>query len=138
MVSAGYLDEEDRSNEWYLTGDAGIIVDGRLQVSGRVDEVIVTGGENVDPGDVESVLRSLDGVRDAAVVGLPDDRWGQVVAALVVLDEEMTVGRLRVLVERRLAAFKVPRTWMEADELPRLAVGKVDRLEVIRLLSSAG
>ncbi len=119
------------------TGDRGYRDGaGRLYVVGRVDDVIVTGGENVPPGEVESILREHPGVRDAAVVGLDDPEWGERVAALVVADDPgsgdpLGSDELRGFCRERLAGFETPKTIRVADALPRTASGTVDR-EAVR------
>ncbi|MDS0284124.1 class I adenylate-forming enzyme family protein [Haloarcula onubensis] len=136
-VTPGYLDEEATAaafSEWgFHTGDLGYRdEDGRLWVVGRVDDRIVTGGENVAAGAVASAIRALDGVEDAAVVGLPDEEWGQRVAALVVgaTDPETVRDHCRA----ELAPHEVPKTVRVVDELPRTPSGTVDRDAVRRLL----
>ncbi|MEM8707642.1 MAG: long-chain fatty acid--CoA ligase [Actinomycetota bacterium] len=111
------------------TGDAGQLdPDGRLLVTGRVGDMINRGGATIAPTEVESTLLSLDGVIDAAVFGVDDERLGQVVAAAVVGDVEPDV--LRPLVRARLSGYKVPERWLVLDDLPRNANGKVDRNEL--------
>ncbi|WP_226041496.1 class I adenylate-forming enzyme family protein [Natrinema sp. DC36] len=136
-VTPGYLDDEHTESAFgergLHTGDAGYRdEDGRLWISNRIDDRIVTGGENVDPGEVVATLRSHPRVDDAAVVGLPDEEWGERVAALVVPDPEIeSVGRLEQSLlahcDDRLAGFKRPKTIGFADGLPRTASGTVDR-----------
>jgi len=137
-VTPGYLDADVTDaavGEYGLhTGDAGYRdEDGRLWVLNRLDDRIVTGGENVDPGEVVEVLRDHPAVRDAAVVGLADPEWGERVAALVV--PEAGAAPTKEGVEdhcrTRLAGFKRPRTVAFADSLPRTASGTVDR-EAVR------
>ncbi|WP_335999350.1 o-succinylbenzoate--CoA ligase [Halorientalis halophila] len=143
-VTAGYLDPEVTEaavGEYGLhTGDVGTRdADGRLWVHNRKDDRIVTGGENVDPGEVVAVLRDHDAVRDAAVVGLDDPEWGERVAALVVPSEGAapTVEAIESHCRERLAGFKLPRTVTFAEELPRTASGTVDREAVRALLREA-
>jgi len=136
-VSPGYLDA-DRSaaafgSEGFHTGDLGHGDEaGRLWVLGRLDDRIVTGGENVSPASVAEALESHDSVAEAAVVGLPDEEWGQRVAALVV-PEGTAVDREAVLTHARgrLAPYAVPKTLAVTDGLPRTASGTVDR-EAVR------
>jgi O-succinylbenzoic acid--CoA ligase len=133
-VSPGYLDA-DRTVEAFgadglYTGDLGYRdEDGRLWVVGRVDDVVVTGGENVHPAEVADVLRRHPEVEAVAVVGLPDEEWGERLAALVVggADREALEAHCR----ERLAGFKLPRTWGFAEALPRTQSGTVDR-EAVR------
>ncbi len=90
-LASGYLGRPDLTaraftDGWFRTGDHGRFRDGRLEVLGRLDDMIITGGEKVAPAAVERVLLAQPGVRAACVVGLPDPEWGQVVAAAVVVD----------------------------------------------------
>jgi O-succinylbenzoic acid--CoA ligase len=109
----------------HRTGDLGEIRDGRLVVTGRKSETIITGGENVSPAEVEGVLAAHPGVRDAAVVGRPDPEWGEALVALVVGDagEE----ELRAWCRERLAPFKVPKRVEHVQALPRSEAGKLLR-----------
>ncbi len=133
-VTPGYLDpavtEDAFGPEGLHTGDIGSRdEDGRLWVHNRVDDRIVTGGENVDPGEVVAVLREHPAVHEAAVVGLDDPEWGERVAALVVPADggDSTAEEIEGHCRERLAGFKLPRTVAFADELPRTASGTVDR-----------
>jgi fatty-acyl-CoA synthase len=115
------------------SGDLGYLDDHeRLFVTGRADEMIITGGEKVHPAEVEGVLLAHPGVVDAAVVGLPDVDLGQRVAAAVVrrAGVEVSVDDLLALVRRRLARFAVPRVLVFLDSVPRNAAGKILRAEV--------
>ncbi len=116
---------------WLPTGDAGMLDgDGRLQVQGRLDEVIVSGGENVWPGDVEAALRRHPAVADCAVFGRPDTSWGQrVVAAVVPIDHAVppTLGALRDHVGALLGRHQAPRELVLVESLPRTALGKLRR-----------
>ena len=107
--------------------------DGRLYVLNRRDDRILTGGENVDPGEVATVLRDHPDVRDAAVVGLDDPEWGERVSALVVPEGDAAPERdeLDAHCRERLAAFKVPKSVVFAEALPRTVSGTVDR-EAVR------
>jgi len=139
VVTPGYLDDaataEAFSNGGLRTGDRGYRDEaGCLYVEGRIDDTIVTGGENVDPTEVADALRSHAAVADCAVVGLPDEEWGRRVAALAVLDGEATADDLRAHCRDRLADHKRPRTVGFTTELPRTASGTVDREAVRRLL----
>jgi len=139
-VTDGYYDRPaataDAFGEYgFHTGDVGHQDDaGRLWVQNRLDDRIVTGGENVDPGEVVEALRAHPDVREVAVVGLPDDEWGERVAALVVADGDVTASSLRTFCDGRLAGFKRPRTVEFAASLPRTASGTVDRDAVRRQL----
>jgi O-succinylbenzoic acid--CoA ligase len=108
---------------------------GRLEVLGRVDDMIVTGGEKVAPAAVERVLAALPGVRAVCVVGLPDPEWGQIVAAALVRDPAAADDAgLRDAVRERLGRTAVPRLTVDLPEIPLRSVGKPDRAAVTELL----
>ena len=125
---------------WLHTHDAAQLdEDGYVYISGRLDDVIITGGENVHPGEVEEVLAALPGVVTAALVGIPDEHWGEMVAAAVVRDPDQGLTEQDVIdfCHRRLAGYKCPRRVIFVDELPRNATGKVIRRGVRDLVLSA-
>ena len=133
-VTPGYLDSDVTADAFgpdgLHTGDVGSRdEDGRLWVHNRVDDRIVSGGENVDPGEVVAVLRDHPEIDEAAVVGLDDPEWGERVAALVVPadGESPAADEIEAHCRERLAGFKLPRTVAFADELPRTASGTLDR-----------
>ncbi|TWP52475.1 AMP-binding protein [Lentzea tibetensis] len=107
------------------TGDVGYWKDGLLFVAGRDDEMIVSGGENVYPREVEDVLAAMPGVREVAVVGVADEEFGQRLAAYVVAQKDLTADHVREHVREKLARFSVPRDVVFLDALPRNATGKV-------------
>jgi len=116
---------------WLHTGDSGHIdPDGFLWVEGRLDDVIVTGGENVAPAEVEAALLAHPAVADAAVYGRPDGEWGEAVTASVVLRRPADAEELRRWCAERLARFKVPKTVRTAQTLPRTPSGKLLRREL--------
>ncbi len=114
---------------WYPTGDVGALRDGRLTVAGRRDDRITTGGEKVWPAPVEDALRALDGVADAAVIGVPDAEWGSAVVALVEPDAgaEPDADELRRALRGRVAYPAVPRRIVFVAALPRTTSGKIRR-----------
>ena len=115
---------------WYHTGDVGRLdEDGDLWVVGRVDDMVISGGENIHPVEVEDVLSRAPGVREVAVVGAPDDRWGQRVVACVVADEGVSADDLDAfcLASGSLARFKRPREYRFVPELPKSPSGKILR-----------
>ncbi len=125
---------------WYRTGDkVEADEDGHLSITGRVNDVIRTGGEGVDPTEVEALLRTHPGVADVAVVGLPDARWGELVCAVVVpgAGAPPTVDDLRDHGAGRLAPYKLPRRVAVVDEIPRtLATHQVQRALLLERLAS--
>ena len=137
-LMSGYWDNAEATahalrDGWYWSGDLGSIDDaGFVYVSDRRTDLIVSGGMNVYPSEVEDAIASHPDVADVAVVGIPHERWGQTVAAVVVpragavLDADRVVSHVR----DRLASFKKPTTVVFADELPRTASLKVKRHEV--------
>jgi acyl-CoA synthetase (AMP-forming)/AMP-acid ligase II len=143
QVCGGYLDDPASNvsafaGGWFHTADMGILdADGRLRVVDRIKDIIVTGGENVASREVEDVLRELDGVRDVAVVGVADERWGERICAAVVADpgDPPAAEALIAGCRERLAGFKTPRRIAFVPELPRTASGKVRKDELRRLLS---
>jgi len=127
---------------WLSTGDLGALdATGRLRVTGRRSDRIVTGGANVDPAEVEAVLAAHPDVREVCVVGTPDDVWGEIVTAVVVAVRPPPAARvdappgLREWAESRLSGPRRPRRWWWVESLPRVAGGKVDRARVRHLAS---
>jgi fatty-acyl-CoA synthase len=140
-VFAGYWNRPEETaaafveGGWFRTGDVlRVAPDGWADVVDRVKDVIISGGENVYPAEVEAVLVQLDAVADAAVVGVPDARWGEVGAAYVQLREGAQAGEdeLRAHLQAHLARFKIPKYLVRTDALPRNATGKVRRVELRR------
>ncbi|MFO1219704.1 MAG: AMP-binding protein [Burkholderiaceae bacterium] len=126
---------------WFHSGDSGHLDDdGFLWVDGRLKDMIISGGENVSPAEVEAVLLDCADVAEAAVVGRPDARWGEVVVAVVVPKAGAAVERERVLkaFDGRLARFKHPKDLVVVDTLPRNALGKVLKDDVRRLVAAQG
>ncbi|HET9899753.1 MAG TPA: AMP-binding protein [Actinomycetes bacterium] len=123
---------------WLRTGDIGYLDDeGRLFVTDRLKELIITGGENVVPAEVESVLREHDDIADVAVVGLPDPRWGEVVTAVVVPrpGRTPTLDDVVAFSADRLVGYKRPRALHLVGELPRGMTGKVRKHALVEELS---
>ncbi len=132
-VTPGYLDRPEANAKtfregWFHTGDLGYLDDeGYLYVLDRRDDLIVSGGENVYPAEVESVLKAHPAVADAGVVGGPDPQWGQVPLAFIVRRSPVTEADLRAFCGERLARYKTPAEFHFVAELPRNASGKLLR-----------
>jgi O-succinylbenzoic acid--CoA ligase len=127
-VSPGYLHERSRpAGSWFATGDLGVMDgEGNLEILGRADAVIVTGGENVHPVEVEAAIEEHPGVSAALVYGIDDPVWGQVVVADVV-GTEVGERDLDLFLRGRLAGYKIPSRWRFVAAIRRTALGKKDR-----------
>jgi fatty-acyl-CoA synthase len=116
---------------WLRTGDiAEVDNEGYYRIRGRLKELVISGGENVYPAEVEAVLVEHPAVVAAAVIGVPDERWGEVCAAFVCLRAETTDDDLTFWCRARLAHFKVPKSFHVVEELPRNSMGKVQKSEL--------
>ena len=131
-----YYDNPAKSAEtfargWVHTGDLGMIdEEGFLFIRGRLKDMIISGGQNIHSAEIEETILAYPGVTDCAVFGLPDEMWGERVAALVVVDaarEPPTVEALQAFCRERLAGFKIPRTVLFDKQLPRTPTGKVQK-----------
>jgi 2-furoate---CoA ligase len=132
----GYWNRPDATkkairNGWYFTGDLGVIdEDGDLEVVGRVDDMIISGGENIHPIEVEDVISKHENVSEVAVVGEDDDRWGQIVTAFVVpVNQRITIQELDQFCKNhpQLSNYKRPRKYVFIREIPKNQVGKILR-----------
>ncbi len=133
LLFEGYTggEDKDRHGNLVASGDVGRFDDkGRLFIEGRDDEMIVSGGENVFPGEVEDLLSKHPNVREVAVVGVEDEKMGQRLAAFVVKKGKLTEAEVKSHVKDKLARHKVPRDVSFMDELPRNATGKVLKREL--------
>jgi fatty-acyl-CoA synthase len=130
QVSGEYLHKKAIADDgWFATNDAGWLdTDGYLFVDGRLDDVIVRGGENISPGEIEDVLRGHADVADVAVLGLPCVQWGEKVAAVIVArDGAPDIKALATHVKAQLRSTKTPESWFFRDELPYNESGKLLR-----------
>ncbi len=124
---------------WLHTGDLGSMDDrGYLTITGRLKELIIRGGENISPAEVAQCLLDHDSVQNIAVVGLPDERWGEIVAAVVVTKDRADPGAVSAALSEHcgahLARYKVPQRWFFTNELPLTASGKVRSLTVRQMI----
>ena len=134
FVASGYAGAPGplrRDGDWATVGDRAELIDGRLRLLGRADDAILSASATIVPEEVEEVLRTIPGVRDAIVFGLPRERVGALVAAFVELDGAGPDAALREIIATHLAPAHRPRRWF-AGELPRTAAGKPARAEAVR------
>jgi fatty-acyl-CoA synthase len=113
---------------WFHSGDVAVVdEEGYVTIVDRMKDMIISGGENISPAEIESVLHGHPAVADCAVIGVPDDRWGEVGRAVVVLlpDTAATESELLEHLGVSLARYKVPKSVVFADELPRGGSGKI-------------
>ncbi|MGC5224763.1 o-succinylbenzoate--CoA ligase [Micromonospora sp. DT81.3] len=145
-VFPGYLNLPEATADafspdgWFRSGDMGYLdEDGYLFVSDRLKDMIISGGENIYPAEIENLLNDIDGVTGAAVIGVPDNQWGEVPwAVLTVADEaSVTTESVREHLTGTIARYKIPKRVVVVDQLPRTASGKVRKAE-LRARFSAG
>ena len=128
LTDEGILDPARDDAGWFHTGDLAILADGWLTITGRLKDLIIRGGENIAASEIEEVLERHPAVGQAAAVGLPDDRLGEVVAAFVVADAGLDLEACRAwCIAEGLARHKIPERLEVLDALPVLATGKVDK-----------
>jgi fatty-acyl-CoA synthase len=125
---------------WFHTGDlARQEADGSYWVVGRAKDMLISGGENIYPAEIENLLAAQNGVAECAVIGLPDPKWGEVVAACVVLAPGEDAAQAEIALSAALAAqiarYKLPRQWHFLAELPKTALGKVQKSHLLAQLS---
>jgi fatty-acyl-CoA synthase len=124
---------EGLNDGWFHTGDMGYLdAQGCLQIVGRKKDMIISGGENIYPAEIENALAAFPGLLECAVVGLPDERWGEVpvlvlVRATTAAGENLTEAAVKAHLEGQIARFKLPRRVVFKDELPKSALGKVQK-----------
>jgi acyl-CoA synthetase (AMP-forming)/AMP-acid ligase II len=145
-VLAGYWNNPDASTEaleggWFHTGDGGSLDEGGyLTISDRKKDVIITGGENVSSIEVEDAVFSHPAVAEVAVIGIPDDKWGELVTALVVRAEgqQVTAEEIIAHCRGRIAGYKIPKRVEFRDELARTATGKIQKFKLREAFWSPG
>ncbi len=134
-VMSGYVNNPGATAEafidgWFRTGDRGVLQDGYLTLHGRIKEMIIRGGENIAPAEIEQVLLAHPAVRDAVCFGIEDDKYGELVAAAVTLGQDTEASELIEHCRGQLAAFKVPVRIDVLPEIPRTPTGKLQRRRV--------
>lgn len=137
QIFDGYLNQDNSAffdeEGWFKTGDFGYVnINGQLFIESRRSDLIITGGENVSPFEVESELKKLDSISEAAVIGLPDDEWGERVAAVIVAANGQSINSENIQEElkKRITSFKIPKQIIQVDSLPRTRNGKIKREEL--------
>ena len=143
-VTRGYWNNRLASEQsfhegWFRSGDIGHTdEDGYLYIVDRLKDMVITGGENVYPAEVERVLMEMPGIRDIAIVGLPDEKWGEAVVAVATVEDgaTLTIDEVREFADRHLARYKIPKTLIVVDDLARTPAGKLNKTE-IRALARA-
>lgn len=138
-VMEGYSKQPDKTAEsidkdgWYFSGDGGYLDDeGYVYIKDRIKDMIVSGGENVYPAEVENVLMSFPGIKDVAVIGLPDEKFGEAVVAAYVVDKDAEFSEEDAIAfcRNNLAGYKIPRRYLLVEELPRNPSGKILKTEL--------
>src|SRR5208337_1264022 len=138
-LMTGYLDnpEDTRSafweGGWFRSGDIGVFDDNEyICIVDRLKDLIITGGENVYPREVEEVIYTYPEVQECAVIGVPDKEWGERVTAVLVPrpNRQIETQQLNVFLREHLAKFKVPKGYLVLDELPKNAAGKILKREL--------
>ncbi len=120
-------------SSWFRSGDMGHQdEEGFLFVSDRIKDMIISGGENIYPAEVEAAIAELPAVGSVAVIGVADDKWGEVPRAIVTLREgtSLTEEQLRSHLEGRLARYKIPKSVVFVEEMPRTASGKIRKMDL--------
>lgn len=121
------------NGNWFRSGDMGYLdEEGFLYISDRLKDLIISGGENIYPAEVEQAIMELEGVGSVAVIGVPDEKWGEVPRAIVVLVEgaKVTAEEIKEHLAGRLARYKIPRTVVLTDDFPRTASGKIRKTDL--------
>jgi acyl-CoA synthetase (AMP-forming)/AMP-acid ligase II len=135
VVMAGYYNDPEATEAvmgdgWFRTGDAAVVhPDGYVEIRDRLKDVIISGGENISSVEVEAMLLRHDAIQEVAVVGLPDERWGEAPHAFVVFKPGQSASGddLRTFCRTNMAHFKVPQSFTPIDELPKTATGKIQK-----------
>lgn len=139
MKSYLYDEEETKKkfqNDFYLTGDIGYLnEDGFLFIEARRTDLIISGGENINPFEVEAAIIQHPKIKEACVVGIEDKDWGHIAAAAIVSEKDLDEDELRNYLKEKIASYKIPKRIIFIDELPKTSLGKVKREEVRKSLS---
>jgi fatty-acyl-CoA synthase len=138
-VIAEYWNKPEASRDsfvdgnWFKTGDMGYVdADGFLFVADRIKDMIISGGENIYPAEVEQIIFELEGVTGVALIGVPDDKWGEVPWAVLTMagGATLTLEQVRDHLDNRVARYKMPKNVIVVDEFPRTASGKIRKADL--------
>ncbi|RMG79659.1 MAG: hypothetical protein D6707_07730, partial [Bacteroidetes bacterium] len=126
-------------DDFFLTGDYGKLShDGMLYISDRKENLIISGGENIRPSEVESAILNIDGIEDAYVCGLKDNKWGEIVSALLVSNKKWRSEDLKLKFKEILSSYKIPKRVAFVKEIPRNEMGKIIKSEAIKIIMNSG
>lgn len=143
---AGYWNRPDATaaaftdDGWFRSGDVGVRDDeGYITIVDRLKDMIISGGENIYPAEVEAVILSMPGVVACGVFGVPDDKWGEVGCAAITLADgaTLTYEQLAAFLGERLARYKIPKSMVLLEEIPRNATGKIRKDRLRSMFSGA-
>jgi malonyl-CoA/methylmalonyl-CoA synthetase len=137
-ITPGYWRKPEETSQvfsqgWFRTGDLGIIdTDGYYYLTDRIKHIIISGGENISPKEIESVINRMEGVVESSVVGLPDEKWGEKVVAAVVRkpNSQLTTNDIQTFCKKHLHDWKCPKNILFIEEIPKNTMGKVLKEEV--------
>ena len=136
-IMRGYYGDDEATHKaidesrWLASGDLGIMdADGYLQITGRLKEMIIRGGENIYPREIEDVLYAHPSIAEAAVFGVPDEFYGEEVVAWIQLHEELSEEDVRSFLKERVAHFKIPKYIEFVEEFPMTVTGKVQKFKM--------
>ena len=121
------------SDGWFRSGDLGYLDrDGYLYISDRLKDMIISGGENIYPAEIENHISSIEGVTGVGVIGIPDEQWGEVPWAVITVKDgiDLDTETVRAHLDGKLARYKLPKNVVIVDELPRTASGKVRKADL--------
>lgn len=124
---------------WFNTGDYATVDDqGYVHIIMRRSDRIISGGENINPVEIEGLLQHFPGISDIAIIGLPDQEWGQIVTAAIVLstdEHNVSLNDIKSFLNKKISPFKIPKQLIMVPEIPRTASGKIKRFELLKILS---
>lgn len=138
---SGYYKNDSLTKEklikgWYKTGDVGVIDnDGFLFIKGRKDNIIISGGEKIDPNEIESAIKKIDYIKEAVVLGIPDEKWGQKICAVFVGSTKIDVSEIQEKLKEILPSYKIPKMIKQIEKIPVDEMGKINLIELQSLFN---